>query len=154
MSVSLIRNLLYSYAEYIDAGDFEGAAALFEHAKVKSLGSTLTGSTIADFWRSVIRVYPCGTLRTKHVITNAIIEIEPSGSTAEVRSYYTVYQQTEELPLQVIAAGRYHDMFEFAEGVWRFSFRDYTMLDLVGDMSAHIKSPFLDGILAGRQAGR
>ena len=29
-----ITNLVYRYAEYIDTGDFEGAAALFAHARL------------------------------------------------------------------------------------------------------------------------
>ena len=33
-SARAIENLLYTYAERIDAGDFDGVAALFEHATV------------------------------------------------------------------------------------------------------------------------
>ena len=32
-SETQITNLLYRYAEYIDSGDFAGAASLFEHAR-------------------------------------------------------------------------------------------------------------------------
>jgi hypothetical protein len=34
-----ITNLLYRYAELIDGGDLAGAAALFEHAKIRLNGS-------------------------------------------------------------------------------------------------------------------
>jgi hypothetical protein len=35
---------------------------------------------------------------------------------------------------QPIAAGRYLDEFERVDGVWRFSFRDYSQPDLMGDL--------------------
>lgn len=88
-----------------------------------------------------MKLYPCGTPRTKHVVTNPIIEIDEKRGRATSRSYYTVYQATEELPLQVIALGRYHDEFERVDGVWRFSYRDYSLLDLMGDLRFHLKAP-------------
>ena len=73
-----------------------------------------------------------------HVIANPIIEVDETAGTATCRSYYTVLQATDSLPLQVIAAGRYHDNFERADGKWRFSYRDYTLFDLAGDLSDHL----------------
>jgi hypothetical protein len=55
-----------------------------------------------------------------------------------VRSCYTVLQATDTLPLQPIAAGRYLDEFERVDGVWRFSFRDYSQLDMIGELSWHL----------------
>jgi 3-phenylpropionate/cinnamic acid dioxygenase small subunit len=80
-----------------------------------------------------------GTPRTKHVLSNPIIEVDEAAGTAACRSYYTVLQQTETLPLQPIVAGRYHDRFRRIEGEWRFTQRDYTMLDLIGDTSQHLR---------------
>ena len=60
--------------------------------------------------------------------------------TATCRSTYTVIQQVNEEPLQTVAAGRYHDRFERVDGEWRFSERDYSRLDLVGDVSRHLRS--------------
>lgn len=37
-SVGQIERLLYSYAHFIDLGDFEGAAQLFERAKIRVRG--------------------------------------------------------------------------------------------------------------------
>jgi hypothetical protein len=56
---------------------------------------------------------------------------------ATSRSQYIVFQATDELPLQVIATGRYHDRFEYVDGRWRFAYRDYTLFDLRGDTSKH-----------------
>ena len=113
-----IANLLYRYAELVDLGDAAGVAALFEHA---------------------IKLHDDGTPRTHHLITNPLIEIDAHGARATARSYYTVVQQTARLPLQVIAAGRYHDELERVDGRWRFVKRDYFM-DMRGDVSDHLKS--------------
>jgi hypothetical protein len=52
----------------------------------------------------------------------------------ELSQYYTVLQQTDDFPLQQIAAGRSHDRFECVNGAWRFCFRDYTLVDMSGDL--------------------
>jgi hypothetical protein len=49
-----------------------------------------------------------------------------------------VLQSTDGFPLQIVAAGRYHDAFERVGGRWRFSYRDYTLFDLQGDLSRHL----------------
>jgi len=140
-----ITNLLYRYAELIDGGDLAGAAALFEHAKIKINQSEepQDNQAVLSVWRNYIKIYPCGTPRTKHVITNPIIEIDEAAGTATCRSYYTVLQATDDLPLQTVAAGRYHDTFERVDGAWRFSYRDYSMLDLKGDLSGHLNASLL-----------
>jgi hypothetical protein len=56
---------------------------------------------------------------------------------ATARSYYTVVQQTAMIPLQVIAAGRYHDVLIKVDGTWRFAKRDYFM-DMRGNVTDHI----------------
>ncbi|MDD2056862.1 nuclear transport factor 2 family protein [Pseudomonas sp. GD03860] len=136
-----ITNLLYRYAEYMDGGDLERAAALFHHARLKVPGREhdLDASEILQVWRRQITLYPCGTPRTKHVITNPIIDIDENAGRATVRSCYTILQAAPGLPLQVIAAGRYHDAFERVGQTWRFSLRDYSLLELMGDLSAHLK---------------
>lgn len=136
-----IMNLLYRYAELIDAGDLDGAAALFTHARIKADPDgavILDHAGILQVWRNLVKIHADGTPRTKHVITNPILDIAEAAGTATCRSYYTVLQQTEQIALQVIAAGRYHDEFERVDGVWRFSFRDYSMLDLKGDLRDHL----------------
>jgi hypothetical protein len=75
------------------------------------------------------------------VTTNPIIDVDDNAGTATCRSYYTVLQQTEDLPLQTIVAGRYHDGFERVDGRWRFSYRDLTLIDMVGDVSRHLTQP-------------
>jgi len=142
-SATAITNLLYRYAELMDAGDLERVAGLFEHARVTLGGGMVVegAAPMLEQWRAFVRIYPCGTPRTRHVITNPIVEIDEAAGTATCRSVYTVFQQTPELPLQAIASGRYHDSFERAGSEWRFAARDYTMLDFIGDLSQHMLLP-------------
>jgi 3-phenylpropionate/cinnamic acid dioxygenase small subunit len=138
-----IANLLYRYAECIDTGDLEGAATLFQHARIRVGGAdpdhdTVDAKRLLGIWKLLIIRYPDGTPRTKHVVTNPIIEVDEEAGTANCRSYYTVFQQTDELPLQTIVTGRYHDGFERVDGRWRFSYRDLTLIDMVGDVSHHL----------------
>jgi len=136
-----IANLVYGYAERIDAGDFEGVADLLAHADVTTEGfpgATRGRAEVLALYRRTTRLYPeTGTPRTHHVTTNLIIEIEDPGTRAVARSRYTVFQQTPELPLQAVIAGRYHDRFEKVSGRWRFAAR-HIFCDLFGDLSRHL----------------
>lgn len=138
---SKIANLLYLYAERMDGGDLDGAALLFRHADIMVLGkdAPINHQELREIWNNFIQIHPCGTPRTKHIVSNPIIDVDDAGTNASCRSYYTVLQQTDELPLQIIAAGRYHDRFQRVDGEWRFVFRDYRLFDHVGDVSQHLK---------------
>lgn len=140
-SARAIENLLYRYAELIDDGDLEGVARLFEHGEIlaPAADSGAKGyDEVLAMYRKATRVYPeTGTPRTRHVTTNAIIEVDETAGRAAARSYFTVFQAAEGLPLQPIIAGRYHDLFERHAGAWRF--RERRMLpDLWGDLSKHL----------------
>lgn len=132
-----IANLLYSYAEYIDQGDFDGAATLFDHATIWMGSSEMASAEVLKVWRGSIITYEDGTPRTKHLITNPIIEVDEQAGTATCRSYYTVMQQAGDGPLAAVMCGRYHDAFERVDGRWRFCHRDYSLHDMPGDMSRH-----------------
>lgn len=138
-----ISNLLYIYAEYMDQGKLDKAASLFTHAKVYTAGDDqpYDQSAMQKLWEDFVVIYPCGTPRTKHLVTNPIIELNDDATKASCRSTYTVLQQTDNLPLQIIATGRYRDEFERVDGKWRFSSRDYRLLDYTGDLSQHLKLP-------------
>lgn len=138
-----ITNLLHRYAERMDAGELEQVAAMFARAKIVLGGGKVVegAAPMLALWRANVRIYPCGTPRTKHVISNAIVEVDAAAGTATCRSYYTVFQQTPDLPLQAICAGRYHDEFACENGEWHFTGRDYSLLDLVGDLSQHLLLP-------------
>jgi hypothetical protein len=136
-----ITNLLYLYAERVDAGDFEGVGELFADAVLTAEGTDLEvrgAEATTRHYESTTRRYPqTGTPLSKHVVTNPILEIDEDAGRAEARSCYTVYQCTDRLPLQVIVTGRYHDTFERVEGRWRFASRCFHV-DQVGDLSQHL----------------
>jgi 3-phenylpropionate/cinnamic acid dioxygenase small subunit len=135
-----INTLLVTYAEHLDAGSFSELASLFEHATYRIAhaagGSTsYEGAAEVERFCQGTRRYPDGTPRTKHVITN--VDIQVDGDVATSRSYATVLQQTDVLPLQAIASGRYVDRFERVDGTWRFADRLITGF-LLGDRSQHV----------------
>lgn len=135
-----IERLLYTYAERIDLGDFEGVADMFAHAVITSPGAPRgrggREQALETYKRST-RLYEDGTPKTKHVTTNAIIEVDEESGTATSRAYFTVFQALEDFPLQPIIAGRYHDKFERIDGSWRFCER-MMLPELMGDLSRHL----------------
>jgi len=138
-----IENLLYTYALRIDAGDLEGVADLFRYGRIKPAPEAPPEATfegrerVLEMYRAATRLYEDGTPHTKHVTTNAIIEFDEAAGVASCRSYYTVFQQTDELPLQPIIAGRYNDSFQRIGEKWWFDTR-IMFVDLMGDLSHHL----------------
>ena len=139
-----IENLLYTYAERIDAGDFDGVADLFAHGRVcgQEGGPPETvfegrDRVLAMYERSTRRYDDTGTPKTKHLTTNARIEVDEEAGTATCRSTFVVLQATDALALQPIITGHYGDTFQRLEGVWWFDTR--TMyVDQLGDLSQHL----------------
>ena len=139
---TLIANLIARYAELIDAGDFEGVADLLGDAGIGDGANSrlLRGrDAMAGMFTATTRRYADGTPGTKHVTTNLILEVDAEAGEASARSYWTVLQAVEGLPLQPILAGRYHDRFARRGAGWRFTERRY-FIDLVGDVSHHMLS--------------
>lgn len=140
-----VEILIMTYAERVDLGDFAGVADLFAHATYRAAaGDQVTSqegsAAVQATFDGMVRRYPDGTPRTKHVTTNLMVEVD--GDVATSRCYFTVFQQTDALPLQPIIAGRYHDRFERVDGTWRFADR-LIYSDLIGDLSQHLKiDPF------------
>jgi 3-phenylpropionate/cinnamic acid dioxygenase small subunit len=138
-----IENLLYRYAERIDAGDLAGVADLFARGRIRPLPDAPAEATaegreqVLRLYQRSTRLYEDGTPRTRHATTNAIIEVDEVAGTATARSTYTVFQQTDALPLQPIISGRYEDTFQRIDGAWWFDTR-VMRVDLVGDLSHHL----------------
>jgi len=137
-----ITNLLHVYAELMDAGRLEECADLFADARILTGGpggGVLDRDGLLALWRDIVILHDDGTPRTRHVTTNPIIDVDEKAGTATCRSVYTVLQQIDDGPLAPILSGRYHDRFERVDGTWRFAERDYAMVDLVGDVSRHVR---------------
>lgn len=135
-----IENLLYRYAERIDLGDFDGVADLFAHGRIASGDDAATfegRDAVRAMYEASTRIHPdTGTPRTKHVTTNAIVELT-GDSAGTARSYFTVLQTTDSLALQPIITGRYHDTFHLVDGAWWFDTRTM-LIDQTGDLSQHL----------------
>lgn len=136
-----IANILYRYAELIDAGDFDGIGQLFQHAVLESEGTAMRtqgAAAIARQYHETTRCYPdTGTPKTKHVITNVWTEVDEAAGSARSRAYYTVFQATETLPLQPVITGHYHSEYRCVGGEWRIV-RHVFFVDQVGDLSQHL----------------
>lgn len=140
-----ILNLLGLYAERFDAGDFEGAAALFSAASFVVGGRRLDAAAMLKIWRSSVVLYD-GSPRTRHHVTNPIIDVDEARGTATCRSSFVVFQEKGGR-IEVVCAGRYLDRFARRDDVWGFSERAFR-LDLTGDMSGHFTPEALAGLRA------
>ena len=133
-----IENLIATYAELVDNGDFAGLGALLADATFTGSGTPVSGAgAIEQMFRTMLIVYDDGKPRTKHVTTNVIIDADEDVGTASARSYVTVFQARPGLALQAIMSGRYHDRFERRHDHWRFTERR-VLIDLTGDLSGHL----------------
>ncbi len=135
-----ICNLMYTYAERMDAGDFAAIADMLAHAKITMEADPNwlldDRDQILDVYSRVTRLYEDGTPKTKHLTTNVIV-VEEGETRATSRAYFTVLQAVPgQLPLQPIVSGRYANAFERVDGVWQYSAM-HVIWDLVGDLSAH-----------------
>ena len=137
-----VHTLVMTYSDRVDAGRWADAAALFEHGTYRHERvvdgrpaiESLSGTGPVYDYMARTPVYPDGTPRTRHLITNLNIALD--GDTATSNCYVTVFQQTPALPLQPIATGRYVDRFECVDGEWRFADRLIGGF-LTGDTSQH-----------------
>lgn len=137
-----IPNLLYTYADLFDAGDFAGAAGLFDYGALLAGETEIRGrEAIVAMWKQTVHLYADGTPRTRHLTTNPRIQLSQDGMSGQCWSQWTVLQATDALPLQIVATGRYHDRLSIIDGVWRFLERHYLKIDFTGDVSAHLQMP-------------
>lgn len=132
-----IENLIHTYAERLDLGDLDGVGRLFADATYGPDGvEPLRGAqAVTDIMVASVQLHdgiPC----TKHVTTNVIVALSNDAATA--RSYFTVFQSVNDVALQPIVQGRYHDSFRCRDGVWSFAARTVFM-DAIGDVSRHLK---------------
>ncbi len=136
-----ITKLIYTYAERIDDGNFAGVGELFAHATLtfEGFGDAVTGrDAIEALYTRSTRRYEDGTPRTKHVMTNVMVDVDDGGATARSRSYFTVLQAVPgALALQPVIAGRYRHTYELVDSGWRVATMHIT-IDLVGDLAHHM----------------
>ena len=155
-----VSRLLATYAQRIDAGDFDGVAQLFEHGEIRDGGGSVVATgrdQVRALYERTTRRYEDGTPKTKHLVTNVVVDVDPSGNRASARSTFVVLQAVPgELALQPIIAGTYADEFAAEDpsdrpgapgdspvgdtteaGSWRFASRQMHV-ELVGDLGRHL----------------
>ncbi|WP_205422642.1 nuclear transport factor 2 family protein [Seongchinamella sediminis] len=135
-----IENLVYRYAELIDQGELAAVGRLLGRARYIGPEGQVHAEgaeAITAIYRAYTRLYEDGTPRSHHVTSNLIIEVD--GDSARCRSYFTVFQATDSLPLQPLMAGRYVDEFARDSDGWYFIARQI-IPRLSGDLSQHLKA--------------
>ncbi len=133
-----IAALVHAYASMIDEGDLDGVAGLFAEATWRSAadGTVLKGVEQVRTVYEKVRLYD-GVPRTKHLMNNLDIDVEPGGRRAAARCSFTVLQGVVPgEPVEIVLSGRYIDEFEKVDGRWRFADRLF-VVDLLGDLSRH-----------------
>ena len=134
---SEVRRLLATYTHNLDFGNIEANGELLAHATFKVGDEIITEKeNVTHFLRTNLKYHSDDTPRTWHSVSNVLIDVQ-SATVAGSVSYFTVHQQTDDLPLQPIVTGRYIDMFELHGGKWRFASRAVEPR-LFGDISHHI----------------
>lgn len=142
-----IENLLFSYAERIDSGDFAAVGELFARARILGPKGDVLGTgkdEIKAVYERSTRVYEDGSPMTQHITTNVSLSFGSDGQTAAARSRFTVMQALADFPLQCIITGYYEDRFahDDSDG-WYFTER-WMKPKLLGDLSRHLKFELAD----------
>jgi 3-phenylpropionate/cinnamic acid dioxygenase small subunit len=135
-----IENLLFRYARYVDTAQYDELGKLFANAKVtanKHDGVISGENEVRDYWKMSNKRFEDGTPRTHHVVTNLEFESSGDGGPVKLRSCFTVFQATDKLPLQPIAAGRYQDEFRKTGSQWQFAAK-HIEVTMLGEMSHHL----------------
>ncbi len=136
-SYEQIRNLLGTYCEVMDAGDWEGLGALFRDAALQDeQGRDVArgAEAVTALWTAMVRRYD-GSPLTRHLVSGPIIEVD--GDNAVCRSSFLALQKPPGGTLMPVAAGRYRDTFACTDGTWHFTTRQF-FLDQEGDMTQHM----------------
>lgn len=134
MSRDQVTELLYRYAELIDAGDFDGVGALLGRGNFMGVAGP---AAIAKLFAATTRRFPehGNRPRTRHLVLNPIVDID--ADSARARSTFVVVQQTDTVALQPIVVGRYADTFARDEHGWYFAERTVDV-EMIGDISDHL----------------
>ena len=150
-SYHAITTLMFRYAEYVDAADFEGIGALFAHGEMTTRGmkgAIVGADAVRDLYVHSNKVHENGTLLTRHLTTNVVVDIDEGHNRAESRSTFVVFQATPTVPLQPIVTGRYRDRFARIDGDWWFAQREMDV-GQIGNVSDHLLID-LDSVLPPR----
>lgn len=127
-----IREVMARYCHAMDAGRFDGVAALFmpQGEWTTDYGAAIGPAEIEAFLTGLVPRKGEGPQR-KHYITNIVIRID--GDSAEAVSDYLVIRESE-TGLIPVMGGTYKDRFQRFAGTWFFR-RKELVHDIAGDMA-------------------
>jgi len=135
-----ITALVHRYGALLDAGDMEGVVAMFSHATWRSAATgevRRTPEEIRAVYESI--VLHDGAPRTRHLMTNVVVEMEDGADDATGSSTYTVLQSVAGEPITIVVVGRYEDRYHRGPDGWHLTDRLFHV-DLMGDTSRHFPS--------------
>ena len=117
-----IREVLAEYCFRLDGGDYDGMAGLFTEDGTwdTAFGKGTGRAAIAQLARDIRAQAGANRPRAIHLVTNIIIAL--NGDSAEVRSNWTVVQNSPEGPT-IGSGGGYADQMVKRGGRWLFSYR-------------------------------
>lgn len=139
-----IERVLFAYCTGIDRGDFESTAALFGTDGLYGLvdaGAAKGSGQVLRMLQASVRLYD-GVPRTRHVVTNVVIDVAHDEQTGRAQSYIHVLHAAPGDPLRSVVAGTYFDQLHVVDGAWQFAERRIH-IELTGDLSTHLQPGFL-----------
>ena len=110
-SARQIENLLYTYAERIDAGDLDGVADLFEHGRIAGMENgppeTVFEGTarVRQMYGMATRLYEDGTPKTKHMTSNVRIDVDERRARPGARRTTSSHRQHPTYPSRSSSPG-------------------------------------------------
>ncbi|HVX31538.1 MAG TPA: nuclear transport factor 2 family protein [Solirubrobacterales bacterium] len=136
-----IRALTYEYTFRLDRGDFSGVAELLASGQLRMAAKGMDdapirgAAAIEAFYAGQVVTYD-GDPRTRHLITNHVVEVDAEAGSAGGECYFTVLQAVPRQPIGTVVCGRYHDRFELADEEWRFV-EKVIQVDYLGAIGEH-----------------
>ena len=145
----VIEDIIFRYAELLDAGDIEGLSALFARGLIKpAVGEPVKGAEeVFSLYSTLVKFYDADenpvpyergrcTPRTRHLTTNLIFDFDNAVMEATVRSVFTLYQ-TLNGRNEIVAGGRYVDKFVRTLQGWHIDEREI-VIENAGNMGGHL----------------
>lgn len=117
-----IRDLLYSYSQMVDRGDYSKVLELYHDDATDEHGINPSGS-VKEFLEVLKPIYD-RTSGIHHIIANSYIRVE--GDYAEAETYFNSHQfgpEKDNEHWNIYGGGRYLDKFVRKNGVWKIQHR-------------------------------
>jgi SnoaL-like domain len=132
-----IVNLLHSYPELLNTGQFDAVGELFRYGSVSVVGNPnryVGAEEVAAMYRESTVVPPTG---PDSLLYTSNLRVEIDGDTASARSYFMAFHQKPGNVISPVVGGRYEDTLARQDGRWVWKER-VMRLDLIGDLAGHL----------------